>query len=230
MPDCISCMHQYISTDSHHQLWRQSGKPYDMPVNLDCDVQESEVKAAQLAQQDAELAAAKQELASRLAGHQDCQRVRPPFYVHILPCKTLSTFQASHGNIHQIVLYMCNDLSVLSATSDLQEIKDNFDQLQEQLTQRGIELHAAKEQLVNLQKRFAGKCNEVTKGKQERATLQSSHHATLKASIHCARTPLPPASPPPAPHSTPFRHTGCCGVKSVCALWRQWQAIFCHCK
>jgi hypothetical protein len=48
-----------------------------MPVTLDCDVQESEVKSAQLAQQDAELAAAKQEVATRLAAHQDFERVRP---------------------------------------------------------------------------------------------------------------------------------------------------------
>ncbi len=73
-----------------------------------------------------------------------------------------------------------------SATCDLQEAKDKFDQLQGQLTQRDIDLHAAEEQLVNLQKEFASKCHEVTKGKQERATLQSSHHATFKASIHCA--------------------------------------------
>ena len=75
---------------------------------------------------------------------------------------------------------------VLVVTCDVQEAKDKFDQLQEQLTQRGSDLHAAKEQLTNLQKKFAGKCNEVTKGKQERATLQSSHYATLKASKHCA--------------------------------------------
>ena len=75
---------------------------------------------------------------------------------------------------------------MLSATCDLQEAKDKFDQLQEQLTQRAVDLHAAEEQLVILQKESAGKCNEVTKGKQERAALQSSHHATLKASIHCA--------------------------------------------
>ena len=75
---------------------------------------------------------------------------------------------------------------VLNATCDLQEAKDKLDQLQEQLTQRGIELHAAEEQLVNLQKEFAGKCKEATKGKQERANLQSSHLATLNASIHCA--------------------------------------------
>ncbi len=48
-----------------------------MPVTLDCNVQESEVKSAQLAQQDAELSAAKQEVATRLAAHQDSERVRP---------------------------------------------------------------------------------------------------------------------------------------------------------
>jgi hypothetical protein len=51
---------------------------------------------------------------------------------------------------------------VLSATCGLQEAKDKFDQLQEQLTQRGIDLHAAEEQLVHLQKDLAGKCNQVT--------------------------------------------------------------------
>ncbi len=75
---------------------------------------------------------------------------------------------------------------VLSATCDLQEAKDKLDQLQEQLTQRGVHMHAAEDQLANLHKEFVGKCNEVTKGKQEQAALQSSHHATLKASIHCA--------------------------------------------
>jgi len=58
-----------------------------MPVTLDCNVQESELKSAQ---QAAELAAAKQESARRLAAHQDFQRVRPATYVHILPCKMLS--------------------------------------------------------------------------------------------------------------------------------------------
>ena len=42
------------------------------------------MKSAQLAQQDAELAAAKQELATRLAAHQELERVRPAAYVHIL--------------------------------------------------------------------------------------------------------------------------------------------------
>ncbi len=90
---CLTAHHvsiRYISIDSHLQVWQQSGKPYDMPATLDCDVQESEMKCAQLAQQDAELAAAKQESARRLAAHQDFQRVRPATYVHILPCKMLS--------------------------------------------------------------------------------------------------------------------------------------------
>jgi len=50
-----------------HRLWQQPGKPASMPVTVDCDVQESETKSAQLAKQDAELAAAKQESATRLA-------------------------------------------------------------------------------------------------------------------------------------------------------------------
>ena len=75
---------------------------------------------------------------------------------------------------------------VLSANCDLQEAKDKYDQLQEQLDQRSIVLIAVEEQLINVQQDFASKCKEVTKGKQERAALQSSHHATLKASVHGA--------------------------------------------
>ncbi len=63
-----------------------------MPVTVDCDVQESETKSAQLAKQDAELAAAKQESATRLAAHQDFERVRPATCVHTLPCKTLGSW------------------------------------------------------------------------------------------------------------------------------------------
>ncbi len=44
-----------------------------MPVTLDCNVQESEMKSAQLAKQDAELAAAKQESATRLAADKKKQ-------------------------------------------------------------------------------------------------------------------------------------------------------------
>ncbi len=51
---------------------------------LDCNVQESKTKSAQLAQQDAELAAAKRELATCLAAHEKSERVRPTPYVHIL--------------------------------------------------------------------------------------------------------------------------------------------------
>ncbi len=55
-----------------------------MPVTLDCNVQESKMKSAQLAQQDAELTAAKQELATRPAAHEKSERVRSAPYVHIL--------------------------------------------------------------------------------------------------------------------------------------------------
>ena len=51
------------------------------------------MKSAQLAQQDAELAAAKQKSVSHLAAHQELERVRLATYVHILPCKTLSLFK-----------------------------------------------------------------------------------------------------------------------------------------
>ena len=82
-----------------------------MPVTLECDVQESEMKSAQLAQQDAELAAAKREFATCLATHQDFQRVRPATYVHISPCKTLSIFKQVMKTFTKIVLYMCSDFS-----------------------------------------------------------------------------------------------------------------------
>jgi len=115
---CIMLLHAYLRVSyaegltspqtSRHWLWRQSGKPYNMPVTL--NVQESEVKSAQLAQQDAELAAAKQELATRLAAHQDFERVRLATYVPILPCKTLSLFQqVMTSKLFKIMLYMSSD-------------------------------------------------------------------------------------------------------------------------
>ena len=65
-----------------------------------------------------------------------------------------------------------------------------------------------------MQEDFAGKYDEVTADKQERAALQRAHHASVKASIHCTQTPpyyhvlrpppllsSPPSSrPPPPPH------------------------------
>ena len=99
-----------------------------MPVTVDCDVQESEMKSAQLAKQDAELAAAKQESAT----HLDAD-------------------------------------------------------------------------------------------KKEQAALHKAHHATLKASMHCAETcsphaltTLPPPLPPRAPFPTPT--LGCRGIELTCAL------------
>ena len=89
---------------------------------------------------------------------------------------------------------------MLNGSCDLQAAKDRSDQLQEQLARRGTDVRDAKEQLANVQQELAGKCEEVTKGEQERAALQSSLHATLKASIHCAWTLLDPhmlSSPPP---------------------------------
>ncbi len=68
----------------------------------------------------------------------------------------------------------------------LQAAKIRSDKLQQQHAQRGTDLRDAKEQLASLQKDFASRCNEVTKGEQERTALQSSHHATLKACIHYA--------------------------------------------
>jgi hypothetical protein len=63
-----------------------------MPVTIDYNVQESEVNSAQLAKQDAELAAAKQVLAT-------CERVRPATYVHTL--QDLETISVSHdSNVH----------------------------------------------------------------------------------------------------------------------------------
>ncbi len=75
-----------------------------MPVTLDCNVQESELKSAK---QAAELAAAKQESARRLAAHQDFKRVRPATCVHKLACKTLRLFQqVMMPTFINIVLYM----------------------------------------------------------------------------------------------------------------------------
>ncbi len=51
----------------------------------------------------------------------------------------------------------------------LQAANIRSDKLQQQHGQRGTDLRDAKEQLANLQKDFASKCNEVTKGEQESA-------------------------------------------------------------
>ena len=91
-------------------MWQQPSKLYNMPVTLDCEVQ-SEMKCAQLAQQDAELAAAKQESATRLAAHQDFQRVRPATYVHSMACKSLSLFKQAIETFTRLVLHMCNTFS-----------------------------------------------------------------------------------------------------------------------
>ncbi len=110
---CLTAYHvfdRYIFTDSHHHLWQQPSKLYNMPVTLDCEVQ-SEMKCAQLAQQDAELAAAKQESATCLAAHQDFQRVRPATYVHSMACKSLSLFKQAIETFTRLVLHMCNTFS-----------------------------------------------------------------------------------------------------------------------
>ncbi len=81
-----------------------------MLMALDCNVQESDLKSAQLAQQDAELAAATQEVASRLAAHQHLEKVGPVSHVHILLCKALSPFkQAMKPKVIRITLYMCSE-------------------------------------------------------------------------------------------------------------------------
>jgi len=98
-----------------------------------------------------------------------------------------------------------DEWTVLSVSCDLQAAKARSDQLQEQLTRRDTDLHDAKEQLLKLQKEFAGKCDEVTADKHERAALQKAHRASLKASIHCAQTlALTSHAPPhpPSPHPT----------------------------
>ncbi len=96
------------------------------------------------------------------------------------------------------------ECEVLNASCDLQAAKDRSAQLQQQLAQRGTDLREAKEQLANLQKVFASKCEEVTADKQEKAALQKAHHATLKASIHCAETcSIPTCSQTPPPPSPP---------------------------
>ncbi len=124
--------------------------------------------SAQLAQQDAELAAAKQELATRLAAHQDLERVRPATYFHILLCKTL---RPSSSELRYSCAVKPDEWAVLSASCDLQAAENRSDQLQQQLAQRGIELHDVKEQLVKLQKDFFDKCDEVIADKQEQAVM-----------------------------------------------------------
>ena len=69
---------------------------------------------------------------------------------------------------------MCSEFdkwAALSALCDLQAAQDRSDQLQQQLAQRGTDLHDVKEQLVKLQKEFLDKCNEVIADKQERAVV-----------------------------------------------------------
>ena len=62
-------------------------------------MQESELKSAQQAQQDAELAAAKQEFATRLAGHQELAQVRPALYLSFA-LQGSGSLSASHQQKH----------------------------------------------------------------------------------------------------------------------------------
>ena len=107
---CILLLHAYLHVTyaqgltfvqtSQHCLWRQSGQPYNMFVILDCNVQVQELEMKS-AQQDAELAAAKQKWATHLAAHQDSERVRPVKCFHI-GLQDLESIQASRKvNIHQ---------------------------------------------------------------------------------------------------------------------------------
>ncbi len=92
-----------------------------------------------------------------------------------------------------------------NASCVLQAAKARSDQLQQQLAQRGTDLHAANKQLLKLQKEFADKCDEVTADKREQVALQRAHHASVKASTHCTQIPLyalPYALPPPPPSPT----------------------------
>ncbi len=66
---------------------------------FDCHVQECEAKSAQLAQQDAELAAAKQMVASRLAAHQELARVRPTLYLPHCIARLWVTFSNINRNM-----------------------------------------------------------------------------------------------------------------------------------
>jgi hypothetical protein len=61
-------------------------------MKFDCNVQECEVKTTLLAQQDAELAAVKQEVASRLAVHQELARVRPALHISLCIARLWVTF------------------------------------------------------------------------------------------------------------------------------------------
>ena len=102
---CILLLHAYLHVTyaqgltfvqtSQHCL---SGQPYNMFVILDCNVQELEMKSAQ---QDAELAAAKQKWATHLAAHQDSDRVRPA-KCFLIGLQDLESVQASREvNLHQ---------------------------------------------------------------------------------------------------------------------------------
>ena len=95
---------------------------------------------------------------------------------------------------------------VLNATCVLQAARDRSDQLQQQLAWRDTNLHAAKKQFLKLQKDLAGKCEEVTADKQERAALQKAHDASMKASTHCTPTYSIPTCCPPtsSPHPDPW--------------------------
>ena len=157
----LQCLTALLAVASMWQL-------HSKRMRFDCDVQECEVTSVQLAQQAAELAVAKQELATRLAARQDLERVRPATYFCILPCKTL---RPSSSKLRFSCAVKPDEWAVLSASCDLQAAKIRSDQLQQQLAQRGIELHDVKEQLVKLQKDVSDMCDEVIADKQEQAVM-----------------------------------------------------------
>ncbi len=167
------------------------------------------MKSAQLAQRDAELAAAKQEVATRLAAHQELARVRPALYLPPLHCKTWGHFQASQQQKHaRWCLVKSGNGALLKKLCDLQVATNRSHELQEQFGRTTIDLHAAKAQITELQTNLAGKCDEVNKDKRALAALQNTHRASVKASIHFAQYTLlyphipPPHPPPPSTPST----------------------------
>ena len=135
---------------------------------FDCNIQECKGKSAQLAQQDAELAAVKLEVATRLAAHQKLERVRPATCCHKMLCMTL---RPPSSALRFTCAVNSDKWAVLSALRDLQAAKDRSDQLQEQLAQGGADLVDAEAQLVKLQKDFRDKCDEVIADKQKSAVM-----------------------------------------------------------
>ncbi|KAL0035259.1 hypothetical protein WJX79_008986 [Trebouxia sp. C0005] len=126
--------------------------------------QESELKSAQQAQQNAELAAVKQEFATRLAAFQE-----------LAQAAKIRAWQ--NGKVKGVI---SDKWVVLSAFGDLQAARDRSDQLQQQLAQRGTDLHAVQEELDKLQKDYSDKCDEESELKSAQQAQQDAELAAAK--------------------------------------------------